>query len=65
MQSVNLFDSQTNMDIDLQAPSSSPRISGFWDAPAALPASSIAAAVALAVSRGLVARPERERLPMR
>ncbi|HMA96715.1 MAG TPA: hypothetical protein VKP30_28710 [Polyangiaceae bacterium] len=39
--------------------------SGFFDAPPVLPASSLAAAVVLAVHRGLVAEPEREHLPLR
>lgn len=41
------------------------RPSGFFDAPPVLPASSLAAAVALAVHRGLVSEPEREHLPLR
>jgi hypothetical protein len=39
--------------------------SGFFDAPPVLPASSLAAAVVLALHRGLVAEPEREHLPLR
>lgn len=41
------------------------RPSGFFDAPPVLPASSLAAAVALALHRGLVSEPEREHLPLR
>jgi hypothetical protein len=41
------------------------RPSGFFDAPPALPTSSLAAAVALALHRGLVSEPEREHLPLR
>ena len=43
----------------------SSRPSGFFDAPPVLPASSLAAAVALALHRGLVSEPEREHLPLR
>lgn len=39
--------------------------SGFFDAPPVLPATSLAAAVVLALHRGLVAEPEREYLPLR
>lgn len=39
--------------------------SGFFDTPPVLPASSLAAAVVLALHRGLVAEPEREHLPLR
>jgi len=39
--------------------------SGFFDTPAVLSASSLAAAVVLALHRGLVVEPEREHLPLR
>lgn len=39
--------------------------SGFFEAPPALSASSLAAAVVLALHHGLVAEPEREHLPLR
>lgn len=45
------------------APSGTP--SGFFDMPPVLPASSLAAAVVLALHRGLVAEPGREHLPLR
>jgi hypothetical protein len=39
--------------------------SGFFDTPPVLTASSLAAAVVLALHHGLVAEPEREHLPLR
>jgi hypothetical protein len=49
--------------VSLASPAATP--SGFFDAPPVLPNSSLAAAVVLALHRGLVAEPAREYLPLR
>lgn len=61
---VALFPKSSLQSIISNGPTEA-RTSGFFDAPPVLPASSLAAAVALALHRGLVSQPEREHLPLR
>lgn len=61
---VELFPkSSSEPSVSLGMSSGTP--SGFFDTPPVLPASSLAAAVVLALHRGLVAEPGREHLPLR
>ncbi|MGC4066882.1 MAG: hypothetical protein QM784_20045 [Polyangiaceae bacterium] len=57
------FPKSSNLNANLGQVEARP--SGFFDAPPVLPASSLAAAVALALHRGLVSESEREHLPLR
>jgi hypothetical protein len=65
MQSAVALFSKSSFEQSTSLGKSAGTPSGFFDAPPVLPASSLAAAVVLAVHRGLVAEPEREHLPLR
>jgi hypothetical protein len=62
---VALFPKKSSLDHSVLPGQSVAAPSGFFDTAPALTASSLAAAVVLALHRGLVAEPEREHLPLR
>jgi len=63
---VTVFPRQAALPKIVQSEQQEVRHSGFFDdATEGLPRAQLAAAIALAVHRGLVAEPNRERLPVR
>ncbi|HEY5960657.1 MAG TPA: hypothetical protein VIV60_29085 [Polyangiaceae bacterium] len=65
MQSAVALFPKPSFEQSVSLPATAATPSGFFDSPPVLPSSSLAAAVVLALHRGLVAEPAREYLPLR